>query len=167
MAYCKACIEKDLKIAKLEETVKGLQAKLRYRKRKEEEGPFGLSTPSSKKPFKENASEEKTNKKGGAVLGHKGHGRISLAEEAADLVVDRDGGDACPECGTPLVPYKEANRSVIDNAPQAPTPERRRARSSCPRSTPSTKAGARSPLNPSSKASSTKSQKILPPMLSP
>jgi transposase len=120
MAYCKACIEKDLKIAKLEETVKGLQAKLRYRKRKEEEGPFGLSTPSSKKPFKENASEEKTNKKGGAVPGHTGHGRKSITEEAADLVIDKDGGEACPECGTPLVPGKETERTVIDNAPTEP-----------------------------------------------
>jgi transposase len=120
VAYCKACIEKDLKIAKLEETVKGLQAQLRYRERKEAEGAFGLSTPSSKEPFKENASEEKTNKKGGAVRGHKGHGRKSLTEEAADLVIDKDAGHVCPECGTPLVPYKETERTVIDNAPMEP-----------------------------------------------
>jgi len=50
MAYGKTCIEKDLKI----ETIKGLQAKLRYRERKEGEGPFGL--------FKETASEEKRHK---------------------------------------------------------------------------------------------------------
>lgn len=29
MAYCKACIEKDLKIAQLEDAVKTLKAKLR------------------------------------------------------------------------------------------------------------------------------------------
>jgi len=120
MAYCKACIEKDLKIAKLQETVKGLKAQLRCRDRKEEEGAFGLSTPSSKKPFKENAPEEKTNKKGGAVPGHKGHGRKSITEEAADLVVDKDAGEICPECGTPLVPGKETERTVIDNAPMEP-----------------------------------------------
>jgi transposase len=120
MAYCKACIEKDLKIAELEETVKGLKAQLRYRERKEEEGPFGLSTPSSKKPFKENASEEKTHKKGGAVPGHAGHGRRSLTEDAADLVIDRDGGERCPECGTPLVPGKETERTVIDTVPREP-----------------------------------------------
>jgi hypothetical protein len=120
MAYCNACIEKDLKIAELEEAVKGLKAQLRYRERKEEEGPFGLSTPSSKKPFKENASPEKTNKKGGAVVGHKGHGRRSVTEEAADLVVDKDGGDLCPDCGTRLVPHKDTHRTVIDNVPREP-----------------------------------------------
>jgi len=120
MAYCKDCIEKDLKIAELNETIKGLQAKLRYRERKDEEGPFGLSTPSSKAPFKENASEEKTNKKGGAVVGHKGHGRKSVTEEAADLVVDRNAREVCPECGIPLVLYKKTERTIIDNAPAEP-----------------------------------------------
>jgi transposase len=120
MAYCKHCIEKDLKIAGLKETIKGLQANLQYRERKEAEGMFGLSTPSSKIPFKENAPEEKTNKKGGAVKGHAGHGRTSITEETADLVIDRDAGECCPECGTPLVPAKETNRSVIDNAPREP-----------------------------------------------
>jgi len=117
MAYCKGCIEKELKIATLEETIKGLKAQLRYRERKEEEGPFGLSTPSSKMPFKTNASEEKTNRKGGAVPGHKGHGRKSVTEEAADLVIDRDA----PDCGTTLVSVKkQTNRTVIDNACREP-----------------------------------------------
>lgn len=120
MAYCKDCIEKDLKITELQETVKGLKAQLRYRERKEEDGAFGLSTPSSKKPFKENASEEKTHKKGGAVPGHTGHGRTSLTEETADLVIDRDAGEVCPECGIPLVPHRETTRTVIDNAPREP-----------------------------------------------
>lgn len=120
MAYCKGCIEKDLKIAELEETIKGLKAQLRYRERKEEEGAFGLSTPSSKVLFKDNAPEEKTNKKGGAVVGHTGHGRKSLTEESADLVIDRDAGDCCPACGCALVPCKETDRTVIDNAPGEP-----------------------------------------------
>ena len=120
MAYCKDCLEKQLRIDELIEENKRLKQQLRYRERKEEEGAFGLSTPSSKKPFKENASEEKTSKKGGAVPGHKGHGRKSVTEEAADLVVDLDGGEICPECGTALVPSMETNRSVVDNAPQEP-----------------------------------------------
>jgi transposase len=121
MAYCKACIEKELKIAKLEETIKGLKAQLRYRERKEEEGPFGLSTPSSKVPFKTNASQEKTDKKGGAAPGHTGHGRTSLTEESADLVIDRDGPACCPDCGTTLVSVrKQTHRTVIDNACREP-----------------------------------------------
>ena len=45
MAYCKGCIEKELKIAELKETIKGFKAKLRYRERKEEEGYFGANHP--------------------------------------------------------------------------------------------------------------------------
>jgi transposase len=111
MAYCKACFEKQLKIDELIEENRRLKAQLKYRERKAEEGPFGLSTPSSKLPFKENASEEKTNKKGGAVPGHTGHGRKSVTEEAADLVVDRDAGGV----GYALVPQR---CTVVDNAPR-------------------------------------------------
>jgi transposase len=121
MAYCKSCIEKDLKIAELNETVKGLQAKLRYRERKEEEGYFGASTPSSKVPFKENASDEKTNKKGGGVLGHKGHGRRTHTEENADCVINQDMGDECPDCGGPLAMKEVRNRTVIESTPTKPT----------------------------------------------
>jgi transposase len=120
MAYCKDCFEKQLKIDELIEENTRLKAQLKYRERRDKEGPFGLSTPSSKVPFKENASEERTNSKGGAVPGHTGHGRTSLTEETADLVIDRDAGDLCPECGIPLVSYKETERTVIDNAPREP-----------------------------------------------
>ena len=54
-------------------------------------------------------------------MGHKGHGRTSLTEESADLVIDRDAPDRCPDCGTRLVPVrKQTNRTVIDNAPREP-----------------------------------------------
>lgn len=112
MAYCKACIEKELKIAELEETIKGLKAQLHYRERKEEEGVFGLSTPSSKVPFKKNASEEKRKKKGGARPGHAGHGRTSLTEATADVVIDRDAPDRCPDCGILLVPITNGRSST-------------------------------------------------------
>ena len=120
MTYCKDCFDRQLKIDELTEENKRLKAQLKYRERREKEGAFGLSTPSSKIPFKENASEEMTNKKGGAVVGHTGHGRASVTEETADLVIDRNPGDSCPDCGTTLVPSKETERTVIDNAPREP-----------------------------------------------
>lgn len=120
MAYCKNCFEKQQRIDELIAENRRLKDQLRYRERKEEEGYFGTSTPSSKIPFKENASEEKTNKKGGAIVGHAGHGRKSVTEEAADLVIDTQAGDICPACGCELVPYKERERTVIDNAPREP-----------------------------------------------
>lgn len=120
MAYCKACLEKDLKIAELKETIQGLQAKLRYRERKEQEGYFGISTPSSKVPFKENASEEKRNSKGGGVKGHRGHGRRTHTEESADHVLYRDVGDTCPDCHGPLILKEVRNRTVIESTPTKP-----------------------------------------------
>jgi transposase len=119
MAYCEACIDKDLKIAKLEETIKGLKAKLRYRERKEE-GPFGLSTPSSKVPFKENALEENAKKKGGGVPGHKGHGRGAHTEESADRIIDQDIGAICPDCGGLLTMKEVRDRTVIESTPSRP-----------------------------------------------
>jgi transposase len=41
-----------------------------------------------------------------------------VTEEAADLVVDRDAGEVCPDCGAPLFPHKERRRTIIDNAPR-------------------------------------------------
>ena len=120
MAYCKGCFEKQLRIDELIEENKQLKAKLRYRTRKEEEGAFGLSTPSSKVPFKASAPAEKRNSKGGAALGHTGHGRTSVTEATADHVIDRDAPDRCPDCGIPLTALKATNRTVIDNAPREP-----------------------------------------------
>jgi transposase len=120
MVYCKGCIEKDLKIEKLKETIKSLQAKLNYRQRKEAEGFFGASTPSSKVPFKENASEEKKNSRGGGVFGHRGHGRLTHTEESADHVLHQDVGDTCPACHSPLTLKEVRNRTVIESTPTKP-----------------------------------------------
>lgn len=120
MAYCKGCIEKDLQIEELKETIRLLQAKLRYRERKEQEGYFGASTPSSKVPFKEHASGERRMRKGGGVFGHEGHGRRAHTEESADEVRYQDVGDACPECGGALVFKEVRNRTVIESTPTKP-----------------------------------------------
>jgi transposase len=120
MAYCDACIDKDLKIAKLEETITGLKAQLRYRERKTEDGPFGLSTPSSKVPFKENAADENRKKKGGGVPGHTGHGRGAHTEESADRIIDQDIGTVCPDCGSVLTLKEVRNRTVIESTPTKP-----------------------------------------------
>jgi transposase len=120
MAYCKGCIEKDLKIEELKETVESLQAQLKYRVRKDEEGYFGDSTPSSKVLFKKNAPEEKANKKGGGVPGHKGHGRRTHTEESADCVINEDVGEVCPDCGGLLAMKEVRNRTVIESAPTKP-----------------------------------------------
>jgi transposase len=120
MAYCKDCLEKDLKIEELKEMIKSLQAKLKYRERKEQEGYFGASTPSAKMPFKENAPEETKSKKGGGVPGHKGHGRPSHTEETATAIIPCDAGERCPDCGGTLTMKEVRGRTVIESTPTKP-----------------------------------------------
>jgi transposase len=120
MGYCEECLEKDLKIEELKETIKGLQAKLRYRERKEEEGYFGLSAPSSRLPHKPSGSEEDRDKKGGAPCGHPGHGRPSHAEETADETICEDVGETCPVCGGVLVLKETRDRAVVEAGPTKP-----------------------------------------------
>ncbi len=120
MAYCKDCFEKQVRIDELLEENTLLKAKLRYRGRKEEEGFFGLSTPSSALPYKPGASEENTGKKGGAPSGHPGHGRSSHTVETADEVICEDVGDTCPSCGGVLSLKETRDRTVVEAGPARP-----------------------------------------------
>jgi transposase len=119
MGICEGCFEKQIKIDQLLEENKQLKARLRYRERKEKEGFFGVSTPSSKLPVKETSQEENRAKKGGAKIGHPGHGRKS---HEADTVISLEGPAVCPECGGELVVIEMRDRAVIEST--ATTPER-------------------------------------------
>jgi transposase len=119
MGYCKGCFEKQLKIDALIEENKQLKTQLRYRERKEEEGFFGASTPSSKLPIKATTPEENRAKKGGARIGHEGHGRKSHETETVIFI---EGPAVCPECGGELVVIEMRDRAVIESTPT--TPER-------------------------------------------
>ena len=111
---CAFCLQKQRRIDELEEEVKRLQAKVRYQERKEKEGFFGSSTPSSKKPVKPN-SEEKEKKARGAKHGHNGVGRRGHADGSTDRkVVVEPESEMCPECGNPLEKKGWADRSVVD-----------------------------------------------------
>ena len=111
---CAVCLQKQRRIDKLEEEVTSLRAKVRYQARKEEDGFFGSSTPSAKKPVKPN-SEEKEKKPRGARHGHKGVGRKSHSEGNRDRTVDvQPDSEMCQECGTPLEKKGWADRSVVD-----------------------------------------------------
>lgn len=113
--YCKGCFEKQRKIDELEEEIKRLKAKLAYEERKAEEGYFGSSTPSSKKPIKANTVEENQKKKGGGKLGHKGHGRKRIKEEEAEIVEKVGVRESrCGNCGARLENKGSRKRAVID-----------------------------------------------------
>jgi transposase len=70
-------------------------------------------------PHQANALEENQEKRGGARVGHPGHGRTIFDESQADRVVEVDSepGERCPEGGD-LLAYKEIEtRAVIDIPP--------------------------------------------------
>ncbi len=115
-SYCEGCFEKQRKIDALTEEIKQLKAKLRYRERKEQEGYFGSSTPSSKVPVKANATPEDQRRHGGAKKGHRGHGRQGFDESRADHIVSLESevGDRCPQCGGPLEHRGTERRSVME-----------------------------------------------------
>lgn len=114
---CCECFEKQCKIDELSEEVRRLKAKLRVRERKQKEGPFGSSTPSSKVPIKKNVPGVKS-KKMGAKPGHKGNGRKKFDQADADQVVDvKAGQDRCPGCGGFLEDKGMDSRMVVDSRP--------------------------------------------------
>lgn len=111
---CEGCLEKQQKIDRLEEEVKSLKQKLKIRERREKDGYFGISTPSSKVPIKANSSEENKNNQGGAKVGHKGNGRKSFTCEQAESVITLRTKQICPKCRTRLRQKGYQNRSVLD-----------------------------------------------------
>jgi transposase len=111
---CPVCLQKQRRIDELEEEVRRLRAQVWYQDRKEEDGFFGSSTPSSKKPVKSNV-EQKEKKPRGAKPGHNGVGRRGHEEVSVDrkVVVEAES-EICPECGNPLEKKGWTDRSVVD-----------------------------------------------------
>ncbi len=118
--YCEQCFQKQLKIDQLQEEVLRLKAQLRYQERKENEGFFGSSTPSSQLPLKANTDQENRNQKGGARPGHTGCGRKAHSKDTADKVIPVDVGKICPDCGGTLKLKRIKDRTVIESESAKP-----------------------------------------------
>lgn len=114
---CRACLEKQQKIDRLEEEIKRVKDRLRYQERTAREGPFGASTPSSKVPLKANSLEENQSRKGGARPGHRGHGRAALLPQHAERTIRVPLPKTCPDCGTTLESRGTTRRHVLDGQP--------------------------------------------------
>lgn len=114
---CPFCLEKQREIDRLKEENVLLKQRLSYRERKDKEGFFGSSTPSSQQPVKGNTEDEK--KPRGAKIGHKGFGRKGFSVSEADRVerVEAHVGEMCPFCGGRLEDKGEEARSVLDIHP--------------------------------------------------
>jgi hypothetical protein len=110
---CEECLKKQRKIDELAEENQRLKAKLRYLKRKEKQGYFGASTPSSKLPVKANATAQNQGKRGGAKPGHRGHGRRAF-DETQRVVTVQSRLDRCPQCGGPLQSKGSRSHSVME-----------------------------------------------------
>ena len=118
-SFCEGCLEKQQRIDQLTEENERLKQTLNYRQRRENEGFFGSSTPSSKIPVKGNTDEPPEPKKRGAKPGHCGHGRGRFDADAADEVLELEpcAGEACPHCGGALRDKGTKDRMVVDCAP--------------------------------------------------
>jgi len=114
---CSQCIKKQQEIDRLKEENIALKARLRYQDRQITEGYFTSQTPSSKKPFKANTPGTEEKKKGGAKVGHKGHGRKSVGEEQADAVIRIKTLESCPDCSIKLKDKGIKRRTVMDIKP--------------------------------------------------
>ncbi len=114
---CPECLDKQRKIDEQSEEIKRLKAKLCVRERKQKEGAFGSSTPSSKVPIKVNTPKIES-KKMGAKFGHKGNGRKKFDQADADQVIDVEAEqDRCPGCGGLLEDKGTDSRMVLDSRP--------------------------------------------------
>jgi len=118
--FCKACFERQQKIDRLAGEVVYLRQKLHYREKKAQEGYFGSSTPSSKKPIKPNSGTGKTKKKSGAKPGHRGHGRRGFSPDEADRVISVPVAEASCECGGAMESRGNKPRSVLELPPMKP-----------------------------------------------
>ncbi len=135
LVFCSACLEKQQKIDRLEEEVKSLKAKLRYREEKDKQEFFRSSTPSSKKKFKENSTDDNKNRQGGAKKGHKGNGRRMFSSEEADEIIDYESElTHCPDCDVALEEKDTEERPVIEGEMLKPKKIMFRAKSKrCPK----------------------------------
>ncbi len=114
---CNQCFKKQQEIDSLKQENVSLKAKLRYQERKITEGYFASQTPSSKKPFKSNTSAPIEKNRGGAKVGHKGHGRRSFSEQEADIIKKIKVPEYCQDCAEKLKNKGLKRRSVIDIEP--------------------------------------------------
>jgi len=118
-SFCEGCFEKQRRIDQLTEENERLKQALHYRQRREKEGFFGSSTPSSQVPLKANTAPPREPKKRGAKPGHDGHGRSRFDEIAADelMEVEPCTGETCPHCGGVLHDKGAKDRMVVECAP--------------------------------------------------
>jgi hypothetical protein len=106
LSFCDECLQKQIKIDRLQEENRLLKAQLRYHRKRlggQFSEVFGLSTPSSKLSIKENTEAPNEQKKGGSPKGKKVPPRaLFKAEEADEVISLRVTETKCLDCGGQL-----------------------------------------------------------------
>lgn len=127
--FCQKYLDLLAENARLIEENIRLKAKLARQERTAKEKPFGLATPSSKQLVKpslpELSEEEVKRRKGGARVGHAGHG-WKEPEGPAPEVEDLPALEACPCCGGALEDFPGDGDNVRDLIDCHPLPSYRR-----------------------------------------
>ena len=115
---CKGCFEMKNENAILKEEIIRLKTALATAQKTTKKDVDNAHTPSSARRFKKKATEENLSKIGGAMLGHKGHGRSSLSsaeiESDQGRLVKLESYSACPDCGGELEKRGDVNRTIVD-----------------------------------------------------
>ncbi len=115
--HCPYCLKLLDELARKDEQLKAAKAQLKKQQRQIDEGYFGSSTPSSKKPPQPNTNYDGKNK-GGAKQGHIGSGRSSHNATDADITIELNvEAESCPDCGGELTDAFTKDRSVVDIDP--------------------------------------------------
>lgn len=114
---CKGCFEHKVEADRLKEEIKALKIRIYQYEKTTKKDVSNAHTPSSKINYKENSKEDVILKKGGAVLGHKGHGRKKADIRASDRVIDIEYPKSCEECNCKLNSKDVRERTVIESVP--------------------------------------------------
>jgi len=112
---CEGCFDKQREIDRLNEEVQQLRLKVCANQRKSAVGFFGLSTPSSQIPVKQNSLAENQARSGGATKGHRGVGRqVFSKDEADERRIAKVEAATCAECACGLRRQSSNERGIYE-----------------------------------------------------
>ena len=129
--FCLDCFEKQRRIDQLEEEVRRLKQQWHYRERRAEQGPFGSSTPSARRPFQAHSSEDGVEDRRVAADNHRAERELrpTIITRKTSFGSQSDAGAKTREILTTLVhtlafrfPDPETHfKSVLDQLAEDPT----------------------------------------------
>jgi transposase len=115
---CTGCFDKKLEIDQLKAEITRLQGQVRYGQKIKKKDVVGAHTPSSKVPFKKNSDKDERGKRGGAKVGHAGHGRKRASPCDGDEIIESKArAQECGDCGGRLHCLGVRERSVVEAMP--------------------------------------------------